>query len=209
MPARPPISPPRRMPGLLLVTAVLFACTVAAVPAAGKDLLAAVQARGILKVALDGNDTPFSFRERRTGAPAGYDVEVARLLASRLGLRAEFVHAERTALLAGLADSKYDVAVAQLAINPMRELAFDFSIPYAYVTSQLIPRQDARAAHAPAPSRREEKYAGAIERIGIPFQRGNPQFKAALDKALAETAADGSLQAIALKWFDTDISRAP
>jgi cystine transport system substrate-binding protein len=48
---------------------------------------------------------------------------------------------------------------------------------------------------------------GNIERTGIPFQKGNPQFKAALNRALADAAADGSLKKISLKWFGTDVSR--
>ena len=50
---------------------------------------------------------------------------------------------------------------------------------------------------------------GAVERMGIPFQKGNPEFKQALNKALADAAADGSLKAISLKWFGTDVSKAP
>jgi cystine transport system substrate-binding protein len=50
---------------------------------------------------------------------------------------------------------------------------------------------------------------GAVERMGIAFQKGHPQFKAAVNKALAEAAADGSLKAISLKWFGTDVSKAP
>ena len=50
---------------------------------------------------------------------------------------------------------------------------------------------------------------GAVERMGIPVQKGNPQFKAALDGALAALAADGSLKAASVKWFGIDVSKAP
>jgi cystine transport system substrate-binding protein len=48
---------------------------------------------------------------------------------------------------------------------------------------------------------------GALERMGIPVRKGNPQFKAALNKALAEAGADGSLTKISVKWFGIDVSR--
>jgi cystine transport system substrate-binding protein len=48
---------------------------------------------------------------------------------------------------------------------------------------------------------------GAVERMGIAFQKGNPQFKAALNKALADAGADGSLKALSVKWFGSDVSR--
>ncbi len=50
---------------------------------------------------------------------------------------------------------------------------------------------------------------GTVSRMGIPLRKGNPQMKAALDKALAEAKADGSLTRVSLKWFGTDASRAP
>jgi L-cystine transport system substrate-binding protein len=260
--------PTSRLAGLLLAGAVL-----AAGPARAADLLAAVQARGTLKVALEGTYPPFNFKDPKTGALAGYDVDVARLLATRLGLKAEFVSTEWSGILAGLASNKYDVIVNQVGINPKRELAFDFSLPYTYSTPQLIVRKDEQAAYAslaalkgkrlgvgqgsvyeqqarsvpgidvrsyPAAAETMQDLAtgridaalndslmaawllkntglplkagarvGQVERMGIPFQKGNPQFKAALDKALAEAGADGSLKAISLKWFGADVSRAP
>ena len=48
---------------------------------------------------------------------------------------------------------------------------------------------------------------GAVERTGIAFQKGSPQFKAAVDKVLAEAGNDGSLKAISVKWFGSDVSR--
>jgi L-cystine transport system substrate-binding protein len=50
---------------------------------------------------------------------------------------------------------------------------------------------------------------GELERSGIPFAKGNPQFKAALDKALADMKADGSFARISLKWFERDVSKPP
>jgi cystine transport system substrate-binding protein len=50
---------------------------------------------------------------------------------------------------------------------------------------------------------------GAVERTGIAFQKGNPQFKAALDKVLLDAGADGTLKAISTKWFGSDVSRPP
>ena len=50
---------------------------------------------------------------------------------------------------------------------------------------------------------------GQIEESGIPFAKGNPKFKAALDKALADMEADGSFAKISDKWFDRDVSKPP
>ncbi|MRW85880.1 transporter substrate-binding domain-containing protein [Pseudoduganella sp. FT26W] len=243
-----------------------------ALPASAADLLATVKARGTLKVALEGTYPPFNYKEKN-GELAGYDVDVAKLLGSRLGLKVEFVSSEWASILAGLASNKYDVIVSQVGINPKREQAFDFSTPYIYSMPQLIVRnnetavyksladlkgkklgvgqgsvyeQQAKAvpgieirSYAAAPETMSDlasgridaalndslmsayllkisklpikagAQVGAVERMGIPFKKGNPEFKQALNKALADAAADGSLKAISLKWFGTDVSKAP
>ncbi|AKU20621.1 transporter substrate-binding domain-containing protein [Massilia sp. NR 4-1] len=256
---------------LTLIAASLLAG--ATLPAGAADLLATARARGTLKIALEGTYPPFNYKDPKTGELSGYDVDVARLLAAKLGLKPEFVATEWSAILAGLASGKYDIIVNQVGINPKREQVFDFSQPYTYSTPQLLQRQHDKAVYAAltdlrgkrlgvgqgsvfeqqakaAPGIDVRSYPGApeylqdlavgridaalndslmvawlvktsklplragarvgkVERMGIPFQKNNPQFKAAVDKALAEAAADGSLRAISQKWFDADVSKAP
>ena len=45
------------------------------------------------------------------------------------------------------------------------------------------------------------------EQAGIPFAKGNPKFKAALNQALESMKADGSFAKISQKWFDRDVSK--
>jgi cystine transport system substrate-binding protein len=62
---------------------------------------------------------------------------------------------------------------------------------------------------SPQRPRRAGARAAATERMGITFQKGNPAFRAAIDKALEAARADGSLKAASMKWFGTDATRAP
>lgn len=258
-------------PLLSLFTAALLAG--AALHASAADLLQTVKARGALKVAMEGTYPPFNFKDQKTGELVGYDVDVAKLVAAKLGVKPEFVTTEWASILAGLASGKYDVIISQVGINPKREQVFDFSSPYIYSSPMLIVRKDdknnwtsleqlkgkrvgagqgsvyeaqAKAvagidvkSYPAAPENLADLAAGridaalndsllaawllkstklpikagarvgAVERMGIPFQKNNPQFKAALEKVLAEAAADGSLKAISMKWFGTDVSKAP
>ncbi len=50
---------------------------------------------------------------------------------------------------------------------------------------------------------------GAVETNAIPFRKGNPKFKQAIDKALDELKADGSFAKISAKWFGRDVSKPP
>ena len=254
----------------LTLTAVALVASLS-LPAMAADLLATAKARGSLKIAMEGTYPPFNFKEQKTGKLAGYDVDVATLIATRLGLKPEFVTTEWSAILAGLAAGRYDVIVSQVGINPKREQAFDFSIPYTYSSPQLIVRkgdtaryatladlkgkkvgvgqgsvfeQQARAvpgitvkSYPAAPENLQDlafgrvdaalndslmvayllknstlpiqagARVGVVERTGVAFQKANPQFKAALDKVLADAGADGSLKAISVKWFGSDVSR--
>lgn len=244
----------------------------AAMSAGAADLLDTVKARGTLKIATEGTYPPFNFKDK-SGQLTGYDVDVARLLATRMGLKAEFIASEWSGILAGLSGNKYDVIVAQVGVNPKREQAFDFSEPYIYSVPQLLVRKDSTASYtaladlkgkrlgvgqgslyeqqakavggidvksyAAAPDTlsdlaigridaalndslmaayllknsqlpiRAGAHVGQVEHMAIPFQKGNPQFKAALNKAIEAIRADGSLKAISLKWFGTDVSVAP
>jgi cystine transport system substrate-binding protein len=258
--------------GLLLAAAGL-ALPALAVPPGGDTLLDSARARGSLRIALEGTYPPFNFKDPKTGQLAGYDVDVAKLLAAKLGLKPEFVSTEWTAILAGLSAGKYDVIIGQVGITPKREQAFDFSEPYTYSTPQLIVRrnetarytslndlkgkkvgvgqgtvfeQQARAvpgidvkSYPATPENlqdlafgridvalndnlivayllknsqlpiKEGPRVGSVSRMGIPFVKGNPRFKAAIDKAIAEVRADGSLRQASIKWFGVDATTAP
>jgi cystine transport system substrate-binding protein len=117
-------------------------------PALASDLLDTARARGTLRIAMEGSYPPFNFKDPKTGQLTGYDVDVARLLAARLGMKPQFMTTEWTAILAGLAAGKYDVIVSQVGMTPKRQQAFDFSQPYTYSSPQLIVRKNERARYA-------------------------------------------------------------
>ena len=133
-------------PGATVRRALLAAALAlaAALPARAADLLDTVKTRGTLRVAVEGTYPPFNFKDAKTGQLTGYDVDVAKLLAGKLGLKPEFVTTEWSAILAGLGAGKYDAIVSQVGINPKRQQAFDFSTPYTYSAPQLIVRKNER-----------------------------------------------------------------
>lgn len=257
---------------LAALTASSFAAALAIPVSAGAaDLLATAKARGTLRIAMEGTYPPFNYKDAKSGQLAGYDVDVANLLAARLGVKPVFVSTEWSAILAGLAAGKYDVIVSQVGITAKRQEAFDFSTPYTYSNPQLIVRKNDTANYASLADLKGKKlgvgqgsvyeqqakaiggidvksYPGApenlqdlavgrvdaalndslmvayllsnsalpikagarvgqVERMGVALQKGNPALKAALDKALADAGADGSLAKISVKWFGVDVSR--
>ncbi|GAA5532269.1 transporter substrate-binding domain-containing protein [Deinococcus metallilatus] len=95
---------------------------------------------GVLKIAMEGTYPPFTFKDAQ-GQLTGFDVDIARAVAAKLGLRPEFVLTEWSGILAGLQANKYDVIVNQVGITPERQKSIGFSQPYAYSRPQIIVRK--------------------------------------------------------------------
>ncbi|MFN4251940.1 transporter substrate-binding domain-containing protein [Deinococcus sp.] len=93
--------------------------------------------KGVLKIGMEGTYAPFTYRDAK-GNLTGFDVDIARAVAARMGLKAEFVLTEWSGILAGLQANKYDVIVNQVGITAEREKTIGFSRPYAYSSPQII-----------------------------------------------------------------------
>lgn len=108
---------------------------------AGDDLLAAIQAKGELVVAMEGTWSPWTYHDD-SGELVGYDVEVANAIAEKLGVKATFVEGGWDGLLAGLESGRYDIMVNGVDIDEERQEKYDFSVPYAYNRTAVIVRGD-------------------------------------------------------------------
>ncbi|TFV93748.1 cystine ABC transporter substrate-binding protein [Oxalobacteraceae bacterium OM1] len=254
-------------------SAFALAIAGAACMAQAADLLDTVKSRGTLRIGAEATYPPFNFKDQKTGELTGFDADVARLVASKLGVKPEFVTTEWSGILAGLAAGKFDVIVNQVGITEERKRTFDFSEPYTISSAQLILNRDdtrnfkglddlkgkrvgvgqgsnyEKKAKA-VPGVEVKSYPGApeylqdlaakridaalndslmvnyliktsnlplkagapigdVEKMGIPFKKDNPKFKAAIDKAISDAKADGSLKAISMKWFGVDVTQPP
>ena len=103
--------------------------------------------RGTLRIALEGTYPPFNFTDPASGQLTGHDVDVARAVATHMGLEPQFVLTEWSAILPAVRAGRVDVAISQVIITPQRMKAFDFSAPYCYSQSQLIVRKNERATY--------------------------------------------------------------
>ena len=94
-------------------------------PATAGDL-AQVRASGVLRIGTTGDYKPFAFRNP-DGSYRGADVTMARLLATDLGVRAEFVPTSWPKIDSDFAADRFDIAVGGLSISPDREKFAAFS----------------------------------------------------------------------------------
>lgn len=97
---------------------------------AGGDLLAQVREAGTLRVALTQANPPWNFLDEQN-APAGYDVDVARELAARLGVpNVEFVPSSYQNFIEGVRANRFDIVISGQAVTEERKQQVDFSAPY-------------------------------------------------------------------------------
>lgn len=105
------------------------------------DLLAQIQARGEIVVAMEGTWAPWTYHDENDEL-VGYDTELAQLIAEKLGVEVRFVEGEWDGLLAGLDDGRYDIMVNGVGITDDRQEKYNFSTPYAYNRTAVIVRGD-------------------------------------------------------------------
>ncbi|WP_422122108.1 amino acid ABC transporter substrate-binding protein [Planococcus sp. X10-3] len=106
-----------------------------------EDLLAKVQDEGTLLVGTEGTYPPFTFHDE-SGELTGFDVEIAREVADRLGVEAEFLETQWDGMFAGLDSGRFDMVANQVGIREDRLELYDFSDPYITSSAVLVTSED-------------------------------------------------------------------
>jgi L-cystine transport system substrate-binding protein/L-cystine transport system permease protein len=101
-----------------------------------------VKAAGVLRVGTEGVYSPFSYHDPATGQLVGYDVDVARAVADKLGVRAEFVETPWDSIFAALEANRFDVVANEVTINDERKQKYDLSEPYSVGEGVIVTRAD-------------------------------------------------------------------
>ncbi len=136
----------RVLPFLLLVFVLLLSACVApaapqvasggdsaAAPAPADDLLAEILKNGVIRVSTDANYEPQSFLNPQ-GEFIGFDVDVAKEIAKRLGVEAEFVTPDWDLITAGNWGGQWDISVGSMTATTDRSKVLIFIEPAYYYT---------------------------------------------------------------------------
>ena len=105
------------------------------------DQLAAIQTNGKLVVALEGAWQPWSYHDE-SDTLVGYDVEVSRAIAEKLGVEPEYVESDWDSLFAGLDAGRFDIVCNGVEVTEERAKTYDFTTPYGYIHTALAVRKD-------------------------------------------------------------------
>ncbi len=125
-PTPEPTSPPAAEP-----TSAPAEPTAAPPEEGGEDLLDQVMAAGKLVVSTDPNYAPQSFLND-SGELDGFDVEVAKEVAKRLGVEVEFVTPDWDLITAGNWGGRWDVSIGSMTPTEQRSEVLWFTDPYYY-----------------------------------------------------------------------------
>jgi len=106
-----------------------------------QDLLQQIKDRGTLKIGTEGTYAPFTYHDKN-GKLTGFDVDIAREVAKRLGVKADFVETKWDGMIAGLDSKRFDSVFNEVAATPDRKVKYDFSTPYIVSKAVLIVRKD-------------------------------------------------------------------
>ena len=105
------------------------------IPATANGVLARIKERGVLRVATELHFAPQSFIDpslEGQEAYAGADVELARLIAQRMGVELVIVPMDYTEVLRAVSEDRCDLAIAALSYTPERAVSNELSKGYYY-----------------------------------------------------------------------------
>ncbi|MES0004584.1 transporter substrate-binding domain-containing protein [Mesorhizobium sp. M0062] len=101
-----------------------------------------IRSRGTIRIGVSLGGEPIGFRDAQNN-PVGYDVDVATLLAQKLGVPVEFVDVSGDARISMLVSGQIDVAVANTSATLERAKTVNFTIPYNRAGLRVIVQKDA------------------------------------------------------------------
>ena len=119
---------------MVLALAMILSCAACGGSSKAKDdLLEEIKAQGYIELCTEPYFAPFEFVDpSKTGDDqyVGVDIEIAKYIAEKIGVELRIVPLDFTAVLAGIADGKYDIAISAIAYSPSRAEAMRLSNVY-------------------------------------------------------------------------------
>lgn len=122
------------------LAAALLIQAAATLPALAGENLDAIKSAGTIRIGTEGTYSPFTFHNS-SNELVGFDVEIGRAVAEKLGVKAEFIEGKWDGLIAGLDAKRYDVVINQVGITEARKQKYAFSEPYIASKAVLIVRE--------------------------------------------------------------------
>lgn len=124
---------------------VLALCMICAFAGCGaKDTASGNDADKTLVMATNASFPPYEFKEGNDFA--GIDVEIAGLIAEKLGMTLKIEDVEFGSIIGGVQSGKYDMGMAGMTVTDERKQSVNFSETYATGIQSVIVKEDSQYA---------------------------------------------------------------
>ncbi|MCL2804379.1 MAG: ABC transporter substrate-binding protein [Treponema sp.] len=118
---------------IILLTLLSFGCE----PRAKQKSEGLTIIKDTLSIGVEIGYPPMEYYDTDGVTPIGYNIEMIKALAQKLGLKVNFIDTAWEGILAGLDANRYDVAV-NITILPEREKRYNFTKPYISSSMTIV-----------------------------------------------------------------------
>ena len=129
-----------------ILSVVLAALMVAVAFVACGEKAADENANNVLTMATNAEFPPFEYLE--DGKMVGAEIDMAYLIAEKLGMELEISNIDFDAALTGAATGKYDMALSGITASEERKKNMNFTVPYYEASQAIIVMADSELAAA-------------------------------------------------------------
>jgi polar amino acid transport system substrate-binding protein len=102
------------------------------------DTIATVKKNGFLVAGVRDADPPFGFKEEGSGKIVGLDIDLARAVAKKMGVKLRLKPVKAGERVPALLDGSIDLIAAKMAKSPERAGLVDFSATYFTATRRIL-----------------------------------------------------------------------
>ncbi|NLI82229.1 MAG: amino acid ABC transporter substrate-binding protein [Deltaproteobacteria bacterium] len=126
-----------------------------------------VQGKGELVVGFCAQYPPFESKNEKTGEFEGFDIDLAKAMGEKLGVKVKLMDAEWQGLLGGLKKGDYDILITCMSKSEARSESVSFSDVYYKLPDVIVVRKDESAI------KNKEDLKGKV--IGVQLGSGSEQ----------------------------------
>jgi glutamate transport system substrate-binding protein len=108
--------------------------------------LGRIQEAGEIKIGVKYDVPPFGFQNPQSGEVEGFDVDLGRAIAEKLGVEPNYIEAISDNRIPFLEDGTVDIVLSTMTINKERDQEIDFSEPYYIAHGRILVPQDSDIA---------------------------------------------------------------
>jgi len=123
---------------LLMALALVFTCAACGSEKTESGVKDTENKKEILRVATNAEFEPFESVDKESGELIGFDIDLIKAIADKIGYEVKFDNMEFEAVLGAVTSGSCDVGISGLTINAKRKKSVDFSDAYYSGAAQIL-----------------------------------------------------------------------